>query len=160
MAGLKSLYDEDFAAWSKQQAAALRAAARTGANQPLDWENLAEEIEALGKSERSALRSQIMRIIQHLTKLERSSSVEPRSGWKRSIRLARVQIQKGLEESPSLRRELGRMVREEMRRGIELAIGDLEEHEEIDEVGAAVLRRASYSSEQVLGDWFPEEPRG
>jgi len=48
MAGLKTLYDEDFAAWSKQQAEALRAAARGGSKQQLDWENLAEEIERLG----------------------------------------------------------------------------------------------------------------
>jgi len=37
---------------SKQQAEALRAAARGGSNQQLDWENLAEEIESLGKSQR------------------------------------------------------------------------------------------------------------
>ena len=44
MADLKSLYKDDTAAWSEQQAAALRAAARGGSNQLLDWENLAEEI--------------------------------------------------------------------------------------------------------------------
>jgi hypothetical protein len=60
MTGLKTLYDEDFVAWSKQQAEALRAAARGGSNQQLDWENLAEEIGSLGKSQRSALGSQIM----------------------------------------------------------------------------------------------------
>ena len=48
MTAVKSLYDEDFFAWSQQQAEALRAAARGGWNQPLDWHNLAEEIEDLG----------------------------------------------------------------------------------------------------------------
>jgi hypothetical protein len=156
----KTLYDEDTVAWSEQQAAALRSAARGGSNQPLDWENLAEEIEDLGISERSALRSQIMRIIQHLTNLEHAPSIEPRRGWRRSIRLARIQVQKRLEQSPSLRRELSRMIREETRRGIEMAIADLEEYEEIDEVDAPVLRRARYTKEQILGDWFPEEPPG
>jgi hypothetical protein len=62
MTDLKTLYEQDTAAWSEQQAAALRAAGRGGSNQPLEWENLAEEIESLGKSLRYALRSQISRI--------------------------------------------------------------------------------------------------
>ena len=158
MTDLKTLYERDFAAWSQQQAEALRAAARGGSNQPLDWENLAEEIEDLGRSQCSALRSQIMRIIQHLVKLEYSPSVEPRNGWRRSILLARLQAQKRIEENPSLKAELGRFIAEETRRGIELAIADLEEYGEADEVDALVLRRARFTEEQILGDWFPEEP--
>jgi hypothetical protein len=49
MTGLKSLYDTDFLAWSKQQAEALRAALRNGSDQRLDLGNLAEEIDDLGK---------------------------------------------------------------------------------------------------------------
>ena len=55
MTDLKRLYERDFAAWSKQQAEALRAAGRGGSNQPLDWENLAEEMRIWGY--RSARRS-------------------------------------------------------------------------------------------------------
>ena len=69
MAELRRLYDQDFVAWSKQQAEALRTAARSGSNQSLDWENLAEEIEDLGKSARRELHSQIRRIVGHLLKL-------------------------------------------------------------------------------------------
>ena len=158
MTDLKTLYEHDFAAWAEKQAEALRATARGGSNQLLDWENLAEEIESLGTSQRSALASHIMRIIQHLVKLEHSPAAEPRSGWRRTIRLARLQVQRRLEGSPSLKPELGRFVEEETRRGIELAIADLEEHGEIDEVEANVLRRARYTEAQVIGDWFPEEP--
>jgi hypothetical protein len=50
MTNPKTLYEQDTAAWSRQQAEALRAAARGSSNQPLDWENLAEEIEDLGNS--------------------------------------------------------------------------------------------------------------
>jgi Domain of unknown function DUF29 len=74
---VKTLYDQDLVAWSHQQAAALRAAARTGSNQLVDWENLAEEIEDLGRSQRAALRSQIRRIIRHLVKLEYSRATDP-----------------------------------------------------------------------------------
>jgi len=51
MTELSELYDRDFVLWSKEQAAALRRA--KASNLPLDWENLAEEIESLGKSQRT-----------------------------------------------------------------------------------------------------------
>ena len=51
MADTRTLYEEDFVAWTEQQAEALRSAARGSTNQPLDWENLAEEIESLGRSD-------------------------------------------------------------------------------------------------------------
>jgi hypothetical protein len=97
----------------------------------------------------------IIWIIQHLVKLEYSPAVEPRNGWRRMIRLARLQVKRRVEDSSSLKPEPGQFVEAETRRGIEVAIADLEEHAEIDEV---VLRRAHYTEEQVLGDWFPEEP--
>jgi hypothetical protein len=158
MTDLKTLYDQDLVAWSRQQAGALRAAARTSSNQQLDWENLAEEIEGLGASERSALGSHVMRIIQHFAKLDFSPAVEPRNGWRRTIRLARLQAQKRIETSPSLKSELRRIAQEETRRGIEYAIADLEEHGEIDEVDANALRRRRYTVAQILGDWFPPDP--
>ena len=48
MTDLETLYETDTVAWSEHQVIALRAAARGGSNQPLDWENLDEEIEGLG----------------------------------------------------------------------------------------------------------------
>jgi hypothetical protein len=158
MPDVKTLYEQDFAAWAQQQAQALRAAARGGSNQQLDWEHLAEEIEDLGISQRHYLQSHIMRIIQHLAKLEYSPAVEPRNGWRRTVRLARIQIQRRLRDTPSLRSDLARFVADETSHGIEAAILDLEEHGEIDEIGARTLRRTHYTEEQVLGDWLPEEP--
>jgi hypothetical protein len=64
MSDMETLYSEDFLEWSKNQAEALRAAARTGSNQKLDWENLAEEIESSGTSKKIALRSETRRIVQ------------------------------------------------------------------------------------------------
>ena len=70
--------------WSKQQADSVARCAHVAARtRQLDWENLAEEIEDLGKSLRLALRSQICRIIQHQVKLEHSPAIDPRSGWRR-----------------------------------------------------------------------------
>ena len=100
MTDLKTLYETDTAAWSEHQAAALRAAALGGSNQPLDWGNLAEEIEDLAKSLRRRLRGQIARIIQHQVKLEYTLALDPRNGWRRTgqscyvIELAEIAILK------------------------------------------------------------------
>jgi hypothetical protein len=93
MTETQTLYDKDFVAWSKQQAEALRAAARAGPNLRLDWENLAEEVESLGASERRALHGQVQRVIRHLLKLEYSTAVEPRRGWIETVTDARSEIE-------------------------------------------------------------------
>ena len=51
----KTLYDTDFAEWSARTAELLRA----GRYDELDIENVAEEIESLGKAERKSVRAQL-----------------------------------------------------------------------------------------------------
>ena len=60
-------YEDDFFAWTQHQAMVLRSMAV--ADNRFDRENVAEEIESLGRSERDAVRGQIRRIIEHLLKL-------------------------------------------------------------------------------------------
>ena len=98
-----NLYDQDLVLWSEEQGRALRVAARAGWNTPIDWENVAEEIESLGRSERRALTSHIAVVIEHLLKLQASPAAEPARGWRDTIRRTRQQIEEVLEESPSLR---------------------------------------------------------
>ena len=154
-AKLSTPYDEDFVRWTEEQAAALRRV--TGSNLPLDWENLAEEIESLGKSDRRELRSQITRILRHLLKLEASSAAEPRAGWRVTIREARAEIESVLEDSPSLRREAQAMITKQIRAAAELAADDLGQHGEPIDALQARLDKEHYTPEQVLGDWFPDE---
>src|SRR5262249_50062630 len=80
-------YDDDFYAWTQYQAEVLRTMRR--ADNRLDRERLAEEIDDLGKSERNTVRSQIVRIIEHLLKLEYSPARDPRSDWEASVIEAR-----------------------------------------------------------------------
>jgi hypothetical protein len=155
MAGVKPLYHQDFVAWSKEQAEALRASARDGSNQLLDWENLAEEIESLGISQRAALRIQIRRIIRHLVKLEHSPAIEQRRGWIESIVDARAEIEDLLEISPSLKTELDQDIAAQRKRAIDLAIRDLRAHNEIQNADLPRLHGTSYTKEQILGDWLP-----
>ena len=80
-------YDDDFYAWTQYQAEVLRTMRR--ADNRLDRDHVAEEIEDLGKSERDAVRSQIRRIVEHLLKLEFSPAADPRLDWIASIAEAR-----------------------------------------------------------------------
>jgi Domain of unknown function DUF29 len=96
-----TLYDEDFVLWTEEQAALLRNA--RDSNPPLDWENLAEEIASLGRSDRRALASQMRRILHHLLKMGASPTVEPQLGWRSTIVDARAEIEDVLRDSPSLR---------------------------------------------------------
>ena len=78
-------YDTDLALWADSQARARRDAGHAGTNLPIDWENVAEEIEALGKSQARELASRVAIILVHLMKLEASPASEPRAGWQETI---------------------------------------------------------------------------
>jgi hypothetical protein len=59
----RSLYDEDYFAWTRQQAAELRRLAAARVDSTLDVLSLAEEVESLGQSDLNSVRSQLRRII-------------------------------------------------------------------------------------------------
>jgi len=149
---MDSLYDQDLVLWSEEQARALREAADAGWNAPIDWENVAEEIESLGRSERHALVSHIGVVIEHLLKLQASPATEPVRGWRDSIRRARSQIERRLEESPSLRREVASLIAQETVRARALVRANFEDYGEQPLKDIAEL---AYSEAQVLGDWLP-----
>jgi hypothetical protein len=149
------LYDRDFVLWTEEQAAALRAL--RDSNLPLDWENLAEEIESLGKSDRRELKSQIARILRHLLKLAVSPAAAPRAGWQESVDDARSEIALVLRDSPSLRREADQVIREQGPVAAKRAANDLARHGEDAEKVEARLE-AGFTAEEVLGEWFPEPP--
>jgi len=151
-----SLYDTDFFAWTEEQAAALRDAARLGANIPLDWENLAEEIESLGLSVRRELRSRIGVIMEHLLKLEHSGARDPRAGWMDTVERERLEVERLLDENPSLRPRLGDVIAKEASHACRLAARSLARHGEASAAAVAQLGAAPYTEEQVLGDWWPD----
>ncbi len=93
-----SLYDQDYYLWSQKMATLLRAKNW----HDLDIENIAEEIESLGRSEKRALESNLKIILIHLLKWKYQSDKQANS-WKFTIREHRQRIRKELSESPSLR---------------------------------------------------------
>lgn len=149
---MDSLYDQDLVLWSEQQARALRAAAEAGWNAPIDWENVAEEIESLDRFERHALASHIAIIIEHLLRLQASPAQEPVRGWRDTIRRVRREIERLLEESPSLRREVANIIVDETAPARSLVLAKFQDHGEQPLTDIDVL---AYTEAQVLGDWLP-----
>jgi len=60
-----SLYDEDYYAWVKRQAAALRALSARQVSNDVDWPHLIDEVEDLGKSVVRAVQSALVRLMEH-----------------------------------------------------------------------------------------------
>jgi hypothetical protein len=143
------LYDQDLVLWSEEQARALREAGRAGWNAPIDWENVAEEIESLGKSDRRALASRIATIIEHLLKLQASPAGEPSRSWVDTVMRERRDIDGVLEDSPSLRREIGRMIDKALpkaRADVRASLLRYDERPLVD------LDQLTYTEDQILGD--------
>jgi hypothetical protein len=105
--GERADYEEDFVAWTQEQAQMLRARATLG----LDWDNLAEEIESMGRRDRRDLESRLRRIIHHLLKWQVQPERRGRS-WRDTLIEQRRQAEKLVKESPSLRPQL-RALRDE-----------------------------------------------
>lgn len=150
-------YDTDIVQWSERQAGLLqlRIAGQLVNDADFDWPNITEEIESVGRSERSALASRVRTIIEHLAKLEASPAIEPRAGWQDTVVRARTEIEVLLEDSPSLRQKLDETLERELVRALRLAASALTLHNEKARVPLEPIR---YSAEQVLGPWFPDGP--
>ena len=102
---MAGLYEQDPVLWSEQQAKALRDAASSGINLPIDWENVAEEIESLGRAEKRELVNRLVVLLTHLLKWQ----VQPgRRGtsWRLTIAEQRRKLERHLEDNPSLKATL------------------------------------------------------
>jgi Domain of unknown function DUF29 len=106
-AAARAGYEEDFFAWTQEQARMLRARATYG----LDWDNLAEEIDSMGRRDRRELESRLRLILHHLLKWQAQPGLRGRS-WQSTLREQRRQAEKLLKESPSLRPQLPSLVHE------------------------------------------------
>jgi hypothetical protein len=94
-------YEADFFAWTQEQARLLRARAARG----LDWDHLAEEIDSMGRRDRRELESRLRLILHHLLKWQVQPELRSPS-WRNTLIEQRLQGEKLLNESPSLRPQL------------------------------------------------------
>src|SRR5271156_3360508 len=91
-------YDRDFYAWANEQAALLRA----GEVSRADVENIAEELERLGRPEKRAFVGGLTALLSLLLK----ARFQPRTrspSWKTAIASARGQLLDHLQDNPSLK---------------------------------------------------------
>jgi Domain of unknown function DUF29 len=86
----KNLYDDDFYVWTEAQAELLR----KRKFEALDLDNLIEEVEALGRAEKTSELNNASVIIEHLLKLQFSPAQEPRNTWRASVREHRRRLRR------------------------------------------------------------------
>jgi hypothetical protein len=91
-------YKTDFYAWTKDQAALARARSSNA----FDWDNVALELEALGKTESRELRSRFVVLLTHLLKWMMQPERQGRS-WANTIANQRDEITLHLADNPSLK---------------------------------------------------------
>jgi hypothetical protein len=94
-----SLYESDFSLWLEETAARLKARDFDR----LDINNLVDEIETLGRSERHELKNCLDVMLSHVLKRLCVNLPNDYNGWERTIREQRKQIKRRLADSPSLK---------------------------------------------------------
>jgi Domain of unknown function DUF29 len=97
-----SLYERDFYAWANEQAALLRA----GKLDSADIENIAEEIESMGRSEKRELVDRLAVLLLHLLKWQFQPGLRGNSS-RASIEEQRLRLDEHLKDNPSLKAQIG-----------------------------------------------------
>jgi hypothetical protein len=148
MQAVTTSYETDVVAWANEQARLIRA----GRFDLLDLENIAEEIEDVGKSEQRELASRMAVLLSHLLKWQYQPDRRGAS-WSRTIKEQRRGVLNRLDETPSLK-------------------GKLNENKWWDSVWSDALAQATeetgidtlpafcpWAVDEVLGpDWLPASP--
>ncbi|MGL5872929.1 MAG: DUF29 domain-containing protein [Xenococcaceae cyanobacterium] len=95
---MTKLYDRDFSLWIDTTVEQLKHKKLDN----IDWENLIEEIESLGKSEKNALKSNLRILLMHLLKWEFQQDRRSNS-WSYTITEHNIRINNAFQDSPSLK---------------------------------------------------------
>ncbi len=140
------LYEQDFLAWTEDQAEALRTK-QAGA---LDWENLLEEVESMGRNERNAMESRLSLLLMRLMKWQWQPEKRGKS-WIQTIREQRKAIRKILKNCASLRGHVPEMLAEAWAEARDDAAFETE-------LPLSIFPETCPWSldTQILADWMPE----
>jgi Domain of unknown function DUF29 len=112
-------YEADVYSWAMRQADLLRRRRFEEA----DIANIAEEIESVGRGERSALRSFAARVVQHMLKWDYQPERRTRS-WRTSIEIHRVHARQQLADNPGLKSQLSSILDEAYELGVAFAMDE------------------------------------
>ena len=94
-------YERDFYTWTIDQARLVR----EGRWAALDRENVAEEIESLGREQFSKLESALRVLLMHMLKWDHQPERRSRS-WTLSIKAQRIRVERVLADNPGLKSRL------------------------------------------------------
>jgi hypothetical protein len=100
-----SLYERDFYAWTSEQAALLRARDLSSA----DLDNIAEELESMGRSEKRELVDRLSILLLHLLKWRFQPGLRSAS-WRLSVEEQRYRLADHLKDNPSLKATLSEAI--------------------------------------------------
>ncbi|MBC5796728.1 MAG: DUF29 domain-containing protein [Sphaerospermopsis sp.] len=96
---VQNLYQTDFALWVENTISKLKSQDYIH----VDWENLIEEIEALGGRDRRELESRLTTLFEHLLKRRYVNLPECYRGWDVTISRTQQELKRIFRDSPSLR---------------------------------------------------------
>ncbi len=143
---IRQAYDKDFYAWALNNAELLRKRKLS----EIDIDNIAEEIESMGKSEKRELINRLIILMAHLLKWKLQ---QPRrsTSWELTIKNQRAQLMDLLEDSPSLKNELEETFRKAYQRAISVAAEQTGIEEE------KFPKKAPFTLKECLtSNYFPE----
>lgn len=145
----RDLYWTDFYSWTQNQVAALRDRDLGG----VDWDNVIEEIETLGRSERRAWTNTAARAIEHLLKIQHweFASASDLRHWMGEIRTWRRQMADTIQDNPGLQGQYSELLLLAWQRGRAGAIDAL--------VDAAVEREGASRGKLIELEWKGRLPR-
>src|ERR1041385_3996706 len=104
-------YDRDFYSWSLEQPRLVR----EGRWSAVDRENVAEEIESLGREQFNKLESAIHVLLVHMLKWDHQPQSRSRS-WALSIKEERIQLDDVLNDNPGLKPRIAEAIERAYRR--------------------------------------------
>ena len=149
-----TLYDRDLQLWIEQTIGQLK----NHQFESLDIEHLIEELIDLGKSEKNALRGNLMILLAHLLKLQVQQDVPDsmKGNWYSSVLEHRQRVLNNLADTPSLKSFLVEAVEKAYPEGRKLAIKE----GQLAKFGVRVPEESMYpmicpfSIEQILDEDF------
>ncbi|MDQ2801748.1 MAG: DUF29 domain-containing protein [Pseudomonadota bacterium] len=103
---MSDLYEADILTWSEEQAALLRrvAAGERNNNATLDWPNIVEEIESVGREQLHAVESLLVQALVHMLKAEAWPVYRDAPSWRAEAN--RFRSEAAARFSPSMRQRL------------------------------------------------------
>lgn len=147
VATLQTLYETDFYAWAMKTAGLIR----QGRIHEVDWGQVAEELEDMGRGERREMASRLEELSAHLLKWVLQPKRRSPS-WRRTLNARRAELERLFEDNPSLRQLAPATLEKEYRRAVR------EASDETSLPPDAFPSRRPFSLDEALSeDYWPDQ---